>query len=441
MASQFHPFPRLPLEIQTIIWTFTLPPPSIHRLHICTIPTDNLALMNRRISYDEERRWRRSAGFHFSSPCCPPALLHISQHTRQLAHSIYQQVFKVGVGQGMGLWYQAVNTFREDWEADVFWEEWESGGGGDERREFFEQEKEVFDEAREYARRSGSGMEGVKQKLRVRKGWDRLQDRSLIYKGKWLERAKRIFREGKRFVERVKGGLGVWYRPGVDVLFLEKDEMRVLAGLVAEMKGEWALGDVKTLAVEECWEGDRGDRRENWRVLFGKRVDIDENADQNEPDSVSDEMGGMPPALFRSLDELTVVVSDGYHNHRDTASPMICIDYPKQTVEKWKEECRLRTLTKLQKNSALTKIPVVKVVRDDELFNRSGESRYGWSKARWDGCHMGHREDCYRRGLGESAKSPRDAPRRSIRRPAGPPPPPPPPQPRCRHYIWCIEIK
>jgi hypothetical protein len=173
-----------------------------------------------------------------------------------------------GQGQGLGLWYQAVNTFREEWEADAFWEEWESGGGGDERREFFEQEKEVFDEAREYARRSGSGMEGVKQKLRVRKGWDRLQDRSLIYKGKWLERAKGIFREGKRFVERVKGGLGVWYRPGVDVLFLEKDEMRVLAGLVAEMTGEWTLGDVKTLAVEECWEGDRGDWKENWRVLL-----------------------------------------------------------------------------------------------------------------------------------------------------------------------------
>jgi len=173
-----------------------------------------------------------------------------------------------GQGQRLGLWYQAVNTFREEWEADAFWEQWESGDGGDERREFFEQEKEVLDEARRYARRSGSRMEGVKQKLLVRKGWDKLQDRSLWYKGKWLERAKRIFGEGKRFVERVKGGLGVWYRPGVDILFLERDEMTVLARLVTEITGEWLLGDVKTLAVEECWEGDRGDRRENWRVLL-----------------------------------------------------------------------------------------------------------------------------------------------------------------------------
>lgn len=70
-----------------------------------------------------------------------------------------------------------------------------------------------------------------------------------MYKGKWLQRAKRIFEDGKRFAERVKGGQGVWYRPGYDVILLERGTMSLLSELTAWLLGEWKVGDVRALAV------------------------------------------------------------------------------------------------------------------------------------------------------------------------------------------------
>ena len=170
--------------------------------------------------------------------------------------------------QGLGLWYQAVNTFREEWDADTFWEDWESGEGGDERREFFEKEKEVFHEARRFLD-SCAEMKGPKTELRVKKGYNKLKDKSPMYKSKWLARAEGIFEEGKTLARRVKAGHGVWYRPGCDVLFLGKGEMKALTKLVALRTGEWALGEVRTLAVEEfSEEWASGEETEICRVLL-----------------------------------------------------------------------------------------------------------------------------------------------------------------------------
>ncbi|KAE9381229.1 hypothetical protein N431DRAFT_424815 [Stipitochalara longipes BDJ] len=359
--------------------------------------------MTRRISHDEERRLHRSAGFYFTTPCCPPVLLHISRHSRQFALSIYRQCSTPSEngGQGLMLWYQAVNSFREEWEEYAFWEDWENDQGGDERKEFFEREKDAFDEAKNaLARRTekqvGDQMELPKVKLKIKKGYN-LKDRGLNYEGKWLKRAKGIFKEGKRFMERVKSGQGVWYRPSCDVFLLWRDKARILTELVAEMTGEWVVGDVRRLAVEESWDRPLGSEwKKIWRVLFGRRGDLDENSEQKESDSESDEMEEMPLALFTSLDEITVVVSEGYHSYRDETNPMIRINYTKDTIERRKEECRLRILQKLQKDSALTKIPVVKVVGDDELLNQTRNVRYPWSRATRDECENGHREDCYR---------------------------------------------
>jgi hypothetical protein len=89
------------------------------------------------------------------------------------------------------------------------------------------------------------------------------------------------------------------------------------------------------------------------------------------------------PALFTGLEELIVVVSEA-------------IEYD-GTAEEVKEQSRDQTLSRLQKDSALPKMPDVKIMGDAELKNRTR-----WAKLPLvrdideDGYTIIHRDDCRR---------------------------------------------
>jgi hypothetical protein len=89
------------------------------------------------------------------------------------------------------------------------------------------------------------------------------------------------------------------------------------------------------------------------------------------------------PALFTGLEELIIVVSEA-------------IEYD-GTTEKAKEQSREPTLSRLQKDSALTKMPDVKIMRDAELKNGTR-----WAEPPLvrdideDGYTIIHRDYCHR---------------------------------------------
>jgi hypothetical protein len=113
----FHLFPDLPLELQTLIWTFTMPGPQFVTLHREIFPSSKLAYMSRRIDYDREKREGREAGYSFTSSCCPPVLLHVCQYTGRMILSTYERCFTLDENQesDLSLWYQALIIFSEEW--------------------------------------------------------------------------------------------------------------------------------------------------------------------------------------------------------------------------------------------------------------------------------------------------------------------------------------
>ena len=108
-------------------------------------------------------------------------------------------------------------------------------------------------------------------------------------------------------------------------------------------------------------------------------------------------------ALFTGLEELIVVVSDGYHRYFHEGE---FIGFDESTVEKKKQELRDRLLEDLRTKSAL-EIPQGKVVRDDEIDKwKRWEAR---RQRTWVDCHDGggrcremiHRKNCHRKYIME----------------------------------------
>lgn len=68
--------------------------------------------------------------------------------------------------------------------------------------------------------------------------------------------------------------------------------------------------------------------------------------------------------LFAGLEELFIVVSDGYYGYR--RGKAMCF-YDREAVEGLKQRCHDRAVLKLIKDSTLAKMPRVEVLREDEL--------------------------------------------------------------------------
>lgn len=144
----------------------------------------------------------------------------------------------------MGVWYEAVQTFKEEWAGDVEpYRTW-----------FFDQEKEIFDKAKTYLEE-----ENTERLLRMVdfEAWEAEEEGSeidKIEKVAYFEKSSRVFEIAKKSLEKaqVRRPVGIWFRPRCDTIYIRSmgsnNPMSVLDVL---KEGEVKAGNVRSLALGE----------------------------------------------------------------------------------------------------------------------------------------------------------------------------------------------